>query len=348
MSAILLPPALAERVRANGGRWVVTGAAGFIGSHLVQTLLELGQEVVGLDNFATGQVSNLEDVERTVGAVRWARFTFHEGDITRSADCAKAVEGARVVLHQAALGSVPRSLKDPLGSHIANVNGTLQVFLSAREANVQRVVYAASSSSYGDNPRLPKVEDQIGRPLSPYALTKRINEQYAEVFARCYGFSAVGLRYFNVFGPRQDPDGPYAAVIPKWIGQLLRGQVCLINGDGLTSRDFTYVANVVAANLHAALASEETAQGEVYNIAAGHRTTLNELFTLIRDGLADRLSHRSDLRSVMPSYGPERAGDVKHSLADVSKAAARLAYQPLVTVKSGVSATLDWYVQQLA
>ena len=348
MTGSPLPAALTLRVRAAGGRWVVTGAAGFVGSHLVQTLLELDQDVVAIDNFATGRRTNLDDVARVVGPARFARLTFHEGDITDAGECATVMEGATRVLHQAALGSVPRSLRDPLATHHANVNGTLQVFLAARAAGVERIVYAASSSSYGDAPGLPKVEDRVGRPLSPYALTKRINELYAEVFARCYGFSVLGLRYFNVFGPRQDPDGPYAAVIPRWIAQLLSEKPCGINGDGETSRDFTYIANVVAANLLAALAPEDAAGGEIYNVAAGERTTLNALYGMLRDGLAARHHDRPGLRDALATYGDERPGDVRHSLADISKARARLGFEPLITVKKGIDATLDWYDDALA
>jgi UDP-N-acetylglucosamine/UDP-N-acetylgalactosamine 4-epimerase len=322
--------------------WLVTGAAGFIGSNLVEHLLRLGQHVTGLDNFATGRRSNLEDVREQVGEQAWTRFTFLEGDIQDPVVCRRACEGVDYVLHQAALGSVPRSLKDPITTNASNVTGFLQMLVAARDAGVKRFVYAASSSTYGDHPGLPKVEDRIGRPLSPYAVTKYVNELYARVFTDAYGVQTVGLRYFNVFGRRQDPDGAYAAVIPKWIGNLLEGRQCQINGDGETSRDFCYIDNVVQINLLAALASDDEVAGEVFNVAVGDRTTLNQLFATIREGLDPHLPPSAPRE---PEYGPFRAGDVRHSQADISKAANRLGYAPTHTVVQGLEEALEWYVQ---
>ena len=321
-------------------RWLVTGAAGFIGSNLVETLLAMGQTVVGLDNFATGHVRNLDDVRARVGDEAAARFTFTEGDIRDLAACRAACKGADVVLHQAALGSVPRSILDPLTTHAVNVDGTLNVFVAARDAGVGRLVYASSSSVYGDHPGLPKVEDAVGMPLSPYAVTKRTGELYADTFARHYGLRVVGLRYFNVFGRRQDPAGAYAAVMPKWVAALLAGEACTVYGDGETSRDFCYVENVVQANILAATA--DTASG-VYNVAVGERTTLNDLFGLLRDGLAvtdpviaEAVLGRQDFRP----------GDVRHSLADTSRARADLGYAPRHTLRTGLADTLAWYAEQ--
>ena len=311
---MILDPDLSARITRTPSTWLVTGAAGFIGSNLVETLLRLDQRVVGLDNFATGHRRNLSEVQGLVSLEQWARFTFIEGDIRSLDDCRAACAGADHVLHQAALGSVPRSLEDPVTSNAANVSGFLNMLVAARDAQVRSFTYAASSSTYGDHPALPKVEENIGRPLSPYAVTKLVNELYAEVFARSYGFRTVGLRYFNVFGPRQDPDGAYAAVIPKWIAAMIRGDEVFINGDGSTSRDFCYVANVVQANLRAALA-DDAARDQVYNVAVGGRTDLNDLFATLRETLA---SHgvRYDRG---PVYRDFRAGDVRHSQADVSK-----------------------------
>jgi UDP-N-acetylglucosamine/UDP-N-acetylgalactosamine 4-epimerase len=268
--------------------WLVTGAAGFIGSHLVERLLQLGQRVVGLDNFATGRRENLDLVAAVVGPESARRFTFLEGDVQDADRCAEACRGVDFVLHQAALGSVPRSVADPANTHRSNVNGFLTMLIAARDAGVERFVYASSSSVYGDHPALPKREDQLGRPLSPYAVSKLADELYADVFARTYGMRVTGLRYFNVFGPRQDPEGPYAAAIPRWVGQILRGEPCVIFGDGETSRDFSFVANVVQANLLAAAAEGERPTPEIFNVACGDRTTLNEIYAAIRDGLAAR------------------------------------------------------------
>lgn len=327
-------------LRAAPRTWLVTGAAGFIGSNLVEALLQLDQHVVGLDNFATGHRRNLDDVRACVGEEAWARFRFLEGDIRDLDTCRAACAGVELVLHQAALGSVPRSLADPIATNQANIDGFLNLLVAARDAGVERFVYAASSSTYGDHPGLPKVEELIGRPLSPYAVTKYVNELYAEVFQRCYGIETVGLRYFNVFGRRQDPDGAYAAVIPRWVGQLLRGERPRINGDGETSRDFCYIANVVQANLLAATARGDGVTGEVYNVAVGGRTTLNQLYRAIRDGLA---AHRPELAGLKPEYGPFRAGDVRHSQADIRKARERLGYAPTHDLAQGLAEALEWY-----
>ncbi|HET8655856.1 MAG TPA: SDR family oxidoreductase, partial [Longimicrobiaceae bacterium] len=305
-----------RELRASPRTWLVTGAAGFIGSNLVEHLLRLGQTVWGLDNFSTGYRHNLEDVRAQVGEDAWARFRFTEGDIRDLATCEAVCEGVDYVLHQAALGSVPRSIADPITTNASNITGFLDMLVAARDAGVKRFVYAASSSTYGDHPGLPKVEDRIGRPLSPYAVTKYVNELYADVFRRTYGIATTGLRYFNVFGRRQDPDGAYAAVIPRWIGRLLSGRTCVINGDGETSRDFCYIDNVVQANLLAAMAVGEAGAGEVYNVAVGDRTTLNDLYAAIRDGLA---RVQPELAGLAAEYGPFREGDVRHSQADISK-----------------------------
>jgi UDP-N-acetylglucosamine 4-epimerase len=333
------------RLRASPRRWLVTGAAGFIGSHLLEALLGLEQTVVGLDNFATGYARNLEDVKGAVGEAAWRRFTFLEADIRSLEHCRRACAGVDVVLHHAALGSVPRSIEDPLATHEANLTGFLNMLLAARDAGVTSFVYAASSSTYGDHPSLPKVEDTIGKPLSPYALTKYANELYADVFARCYGVPSIGLRYFNVFGPRQDPDGAYAAVIPRWIAHLISGEPVTINGDGETSRDFCYVENAVQANLLAAITDNPQALNQVYNIAVGERTTLNELFALERSLLAERFPQ---VRECRPRYGEFRKGDVRHSQADISKARRLLGYAPTHRVREGLAQAMSWYVRSLA
>ncbi len=332
--------ALQTALRAAPKTWLVTGAAGFIGSNLLETLLMLDQRVVGLDNFATGHKRNLDEVESLVGAARWSRFRFIHGDIRRLPDCQAACEGVDMVLHQAALGSVPRSLADPLTTNAVNVDGYLNMLVAARDAKVQRFVYAASSSTYGDHPALPKVEGRIGAPLSPYAVTKLVNELYADVFARAYGLTSIGLRYFNVFGPRQDPNGAYAAVIPKWIAALIEGRPVQINGDGQTSRDFCYVANAVQANLLAACASDEQAVNQIYNVAVGDRTSLNELFGLLRQQLA---AIQPQLQDAQPLYADFRPGDVLHSQADISKAAERLGYRPSHRVAEGLAQAMPWY-----
>ncbi|WP_114228001.1 MULTISPECIES: SDR family oxidoreductase [Sphingomonas] len=333
---------LKQAVAASRRRWLVTGAAGFIGSNLAEALLGLGQEVVGLDNYATGHAHNLDQLLGAVGPEAASRFTMLEVDIRDRAGCARAAEGIDVILHQAALGSVPRSIADPLTSHDANVTGFVNMIEAARQAGVPRFLYAASSSTYGDEPNLPKREERIGNALSPYAATKLVNEIYAGVYQRSYGYKATGLRYFNIFGPRQDPEGAYAAVIPKWVAAMIAGEEIVINGDGETSRDFCFVANAVQANLRGALAGDE-AQGEVYNVAVGERTSLNDLHRLIAEGLG-RLGiayHRP------PRHGPFREGDVRHSLADVSKAERLLGYRPTQDLAAGLAAALPWYVAEL-
>jgi UDP-N-acetylglucosamine 4-epimerase len=335
---------LQQRLLAQPRSWLVTGVAGFIGSHLLEALLKLDQRVVGLDNFVTGTRRNLDDVRGAVAERQWANFHFLEGDIRDLGDCRKACRGADHVLHQAALGSVPRSLAAPLDTHGVNITGFLHMLEAAREAKVGSFVYAASSSTYGDHPALPKVEHVIGRPLSPYAVTKYANELYAEVFERCYGFGSIGLRYFNVFGQRQDANGAYAAVIPKWIGALLRGEPVFINGDGESSRDFCHVANVVQANLLAATTESPQARDQVYNVAVSDRTTLNALFEL----LCAHLREYGAPPGIRPVYRDFRAGDVRHSQADISKARRLLGYAPTLTVAQGVPEALPWYVAHSA
>lgn len=335
-----LPADLFDAVRSQQRRWLVTGAAGFIGSNLVECLLAAGQDVVGFDNFATGHRNNIEEATATMGR---GRFRMIEGDIRDRAQCQSAADGVEIVLHQAALGSVPRSLADPLTTHDANVTGFLNVLEAARQAGVRRFVYAASSSTYGDEPNLPKVEERIGNPLSPYAATKLANEIYASVYARSYGFKATGLRYFNVFGPRQDPEGAYAAVIPKWTRAMLKGEEVTIFGDGETSRDFCFVANAVQANLRAALAPEEV-QGEVFNVAVGEQTSLAQLFALIRDGLGTHQVHYDR----EPCFTDFRAGDVRHSLADVGKARRLIGYAPTHSIAQGIADALPWYIARFS
>jgi len=338
---ITLPQDLAAQLAAQPRHWLVTGSAGFIGSHLIETLLRAGQRVTSLDNFSTGHRHNLDQVLAAVGEAAWARHTFIEGDIADPATCQTACAGVDVVLHQAALGSVPRSIADPLNTHRSNATGFLNMLVAARDQGAQRFVYAASSSTYGDSPTLPKVEDVIGNPLSPYAVTKYLNELYAQVFQRCYGFETVGLRYFNVFGPRQDPNGAYAAVIPRWVAAMLRGEVCTINGDGETSRDFCYIANTVQANLRAALVPYQAELSQVYNVAVGDRTTLVELHQLIAEGLVREQAVPSVAE---PAFAPFRAGDVRHSLADISKARTHLGYAPTHDVRAGLSEAVRWYI----
>ena len=327
------------------GTWLVTGVAGFIGSNLLEALLEMGQRVVGLDNFATGYQHNLDQVEAAVGAEAWSRFRFIEGDIRDLEICHEACAGVDYVLHQAALGSVPRSIDDPITSHETNVSGFLNMLVAARDAKVKRFVYAASSAAYGDWPGLPKVEDQIGRPLSPYGAGKHMNEIYADTFGTCYGLETVGLRYFNVFGPRQDPDGAYAAVIPKWVASLLRNETVYINGDGETARDFCYIENVVQANLLAATTTNPEAVGQVYNVAVGDSTTLNELYAALRRLVT---SHRPELKLSPPVYRDFRPGDVRFSRADISKIERLLGYQPTHRIDDGLERAIDWYVAKLS
>jgi UDP-N-acetylglucosamine 4-epimerase len=335
---------LQAELRAKPRRWLVTGVAGFIGSNLAQSLLELDQEVVGLDNFATGKRENLHEVRDLVGSGRWDRFRFVEGDVSSSEVCREAIAGVDVVLHQAALGSVPRSIAEPLNSNRANVTGHLALLEEARRAGLRRFVYASSSSVYGDSPALPKVESELGRPLSPYAVTKLADELYATVYGYLHGTETVGLRYFNVFGPRQDPEGAYAAVIPRWIAAMIRGDEVRINGSGEISRDFCYVANVVQANLLAATVDAPDAVNQAYNVAVGARTTLDQLFALLRDRLA---AHHPGLARAKPTYGPPRPGDVMHSLADIGKACRLLGYAPTHSIERGLDESLAWYETHL-
>lgn len=331
-----------QELRTHPRRWLVTGAAGFIGSNLIETLLKLDQTVVGLDNFATGKRVNLDHVRGVVGDDRSSRFTFLEADIRDPLACREAVRGADAIIHEAALGSVPRSLADPLTTNAVNVDGFLNMLVAARDAGVRNFVYAASSAAYGDEPNLPKVEGHIGSPLSPYAVSKLINELYADVFRRSYDLPSIGLRYFNVFGPRQDPNGPYAAVIPKWAAAMIAGETVVINGDGETSRDFCYIENTIQATLLAALAAPE-ARGEVYNVALNARTSLNELFVKLQNALAALKVHYNRA----PIHSEFRPGDVRHSQADVSKATRLLGYEPTHDVDAGLRAAMPWYVQSL-
>jgi len=322
-------------------KWLVTGVAGFIGSNLLEALLKLDQEVVGLDNFLTGHRRNLEEVQSLVTDAQWRRFAFREGDIRDLETCREVCQGVDCVLHQAALGSVPRSVENPVATNENNLVGFLNVILAAKDAGVGRFIFATSSSVYGDHPDLPKVEEKVGRPLSPYAVTKKVNEIYADVFARCYGFRTIGLRYFNVFGPRQDPNGPYAAVIPKWFADLAKGEAIYINGDGETSRDFCFVENVVQANLLASCTENEEAFNQIYNIAYGEKTTLNELFTLIRDGVAKKYPRVAKAQVIYRGF---REGDIRHSLADVGKAKRLLKYDPHYSVRRGLEKAGQWYL----
>jgi UDP-N-acetylglucosamine 4-epimerase len=330
------------RLRESPRTWLVTGAAGFIGSHLVETLVRADQIVVGLDNFLTGHQQNLDQIRASVSASQWSRFRFIEGDVRDPASCRVACDGVELVLHQAALGSVPRSIIDPITSHAVNVDGFVNMLVCARDARVRRFVYAASSSIYGDHPGLPKAEEYIGRPMSPYAVTKYVNELYADVFARTYGLPSIGLRYFNVFGPRQDPDGPYAAVIPKWIASLMKGEPVHINGDGQTTRDFCYVTNAVQANLLAATVDHAQALNQVYNVAAGDQTSLVQLYAQLRSDLLPDFPHLHDARPIHRDF---RAGDVRHSLADISKARQRLGYEPTHRVVEGLRETVEWHTR---
>lgn len=324
--------------------WLVTGAAGFIGSNLVEELLGLGQKVTGLDNFSTGKQANLDEVEKTAGQEAWKNFRFIKGDIRDLSTCNEACSGIDYILHQAALGSVPRSIENPIATNESNVTGFLNMLVAANGAKVKRFVYAASSSTYGDHPGLPKVEDIIGNPLSPYAVTKYVNELYAKVFSRTYGIETMGLRYFNVFGKRQDPDGAYAAVIPKWFKALLNNEDVYINGDGETSRDFCYIKNAVQANILAAMAENPEAVNQVYNVAFGQRTSLNELFEILKSITSEFNSRAS---CAAPVYRDFRAGDVKHSLADTGRASGLLGYSPSHDVLSGLKEAAEWYQKNI-
>ena len=328
-------------LRSSPKTWLITGVAGFIGSNLLEALLRLDQRVVGLDNFSTGYQRNLDEVQSLVSDRQWKRFCFHEGDIRDLNDCYNACEGSDYVLHQAALGSVPRSIEDPITTNAANITGFVNMLVAARDKKVKRFVYAASSSTYGDHPGLPKVEEIIGRPLSPYAVTKYVNELYADVFSRTYGLKSIGLRYFNVFGPRQDPNGAYAAVIPRWSSQMINGETIFINGDGETSRDFCFVSNNVQVNLLAATTGNPDAIDQVYNVAVGDRTTLNQLFNTLRHVLG----HSGVNYSKEPVYRDFRAGDVRHSQADIKKARQRLGYVPTEHILAGVEQAMPWYIK---
>lgn len=336
---------LQQKLSGNTETWVITGVAGFIGSNLLETLLKLNQRVIGLDNFATGHAHNLDQVKALVSPAQWSNFKFVDGDIRNLDDCRKVCDGAAYVLHQAALGSVPRSIEDPILTNQSNIDGFLNMLVASRDAGVKRFVYAASSSTYGDHPALPKVEDVIGKPLSPYAVTKYVNELYCDVFSRCYDFRAIGLRYFNIFGPRQDPEGAYAAVIPKWVASMIRNEPVYVNGDGETSRDFCFIDNTVEANLLAATTQNPDATNQVYNVALSERTTLNQLFEMIRSLLAPRFAHLKDFK---PVYRDFRAGDVRHSQADISKAERLLGYAPKYKIAQGLEQAMDWYVRDLS
>ena len=333
---------ICEQLQQSHKTWLITGVAGFIGSNLLETLLKLNQSVVGLDNFATGHQYNLDEVQSLVTAEQWQNFRFIEGDIRDFATCQQVCAGVDYVLHEAALGSVPRSIADPITTNETNISGFLNILTAARDAQVASFTYAASSSTYGDHPALPKVEEYIGNPLSPYAVTKYVNELYADVFARAYGFKSIGLRYFNVFGKRQDPNGAYAAVIPKWTASMIAGDDVFINGDGETSRDFCFIENTVQANILAATASDE-AKNQVYNVAVGDRTTLNELYRAIQDALATNdVQFDRD-----PVYRDFRAGDVRHSQASIAKIQQHLGYVPQYKIAEGIQLAMQWYVHNL-
>ena len=327
-----------KQLRESPKTWLVTGVAGFIGSNLLETLLMNNQNVVGLDNFATGHRRNLDEVQSLVSEQQWSNFCFIEGDIRDIDTCRRAVSGVDYVLHQAALGSVPRSIADPLTTNAANITGFLNMLTAAKDEKVASFTYAASSSTYGDHPALPKVEENIGKPLSPYAVTKFVNEVYADVYARTYGFKAIGLRYFNVFGRRQDPNGAYAAVIPKWTASMIKGEQVFINGDGETSRDFCFIENVIQMNILAAT-TEDQHKNEVYNVAVGDRTTLNQLHSLIKSAL----SENDVVVDLAPAYQDFRAGDVRHSQADISKAKQKLGYEPEFDINAGINKAMPWY-----
>ena len=332
-----------EQLQHAPKTWLVTGVAGFIGSNLLETLLRLNQKVVGLDNFATGHQHNLDEVQGLVTPEQWANFKFYEGDIRNLEDCKKACANVDYVLHQAALGSVPRSIADPITTNAANITGFLNMLVAARDANVDSFTYAASSSTYGDHPALPKVEENIGNPLSPYAVTKYVNELYADVFARTYGFKTIGLRYFNVFGKRQDPNGAYAAVIPKWTAAMIAGDDVFINGDGETSRDFCFIENTVQANILAATTQNEEAKNQVYNVAVGGRTTLNDLF----NGIKAALNENGVIYTKEPIYREFRAGDVRHSQASIEKIKNLLGYEPQFVISRGIESAMPWYIKFL-
>jgi UDP-N-acetylglucosamine/UDP-N-acetylgalactosamine 4-epimerase len=339
---------LQKQLTNNQKTWLITGVAGFIGSNLLEKLLILNQKIVGLDNFETGHQHNIdqaiEDANSATGKELSHNFTFIQGDIRELSDCQQACQQIDYVLHQAALGSVPRSIEDPIKTNRANIDGFLNMLVASKEANVKRFVYAASSSTYGDHPDLPKIEEKIGNPLSPYAVTKVVNELYASVFAKTYGFKTIGLRYFNIFGKRQDPNGAYAAVIPKWVAAILNKEKVFINGDGETSRDFCYIDNTVQMNLLVATTENEKATDQVYNVALNDRTSLNQLYQMIEERLIQRTE---GLKKREPIYRDFRAGDVRHSQADISKAQELLNYEPKYKVSAGLDEAMDWYVGSL-
>ncbi len=325
--------------------WLITGVAGFIGSNLLEALLNLNQHVVGLDNFSTGTIENLDDVRNSLYEVKWQNFKFIEGDIRNLEDCRTACDGVDYVLHQAAIGSVTRSIEDPIYTNENNITGFLNMLIAARDAKVKRFVYASSSSVYGNHPALPKMEGMTGKPLSPYAVTKYVNELYADVFMRIYGLKMIGLRYFNVFGPRQDPNSSYAAVIPKWFSALLHGEPLYINGDGETTRDFCFIDNVIQANILSACVRNENALGHIYNIAFSEQNTLNQLFYLIRDEV---VKHKAGVAGPEPIYREFRAGDIRYSLADISKAKELLGYYPKYSLRDGIGKAAEWYIVKLS
>lgn len=333
---------ITKEIFQNPKIWLITGVAGFIGSNLLETLLKLNQKIIGLDNFATGHQHNLDEVENSVSKEQWSRFNFIKGDIRNYDDCKLAVKDVDYILHQAALGSVPRSIADPITSNSVNISGFLNILEAAKEEQVKSFTYAASSSTYGDHPALPKVEENIGNPLSPYAVTKYVNELYAGVYARAYGFKSIGLRYFNVFGKRQDPNGAYAAVIPKWTASMINGEEVFINGDGETSRDFCFIENTIQMNILAATAADE-AKDEVYNVAVGDRTSLNDLYSSIKDSLVEN----NISIEIEPLYKEFRVGDVRHSQADISKAKEMLGYAPEFHIEEGVKKAMNWYIERL-
>ena len=331
-----------DALSSKSETWLITGVAGFIGSNLLEALLKLNQKVVGLDNFATGHQANLDEVKESVSAEQWSAFTFVEGDICEPETCVEVVKGVDHVLHQAALGSVPRSIKDPITTNNTNISGFINMLVAAKDANVRSFTYAASSSTYGDHPALPKIEENIGNPLSPYAVTKYVNELYAQVFARTYGFKSIGLRYFNVFGKRQDPNGAYAAVIPKWTAAMINDEPLYINGDGETSRDFCFIENVVQMNILAAQ-SDASARDQVYNVAVGDRTTLNQLFNVLKN----TLKNNNVIYEKKPVYKDFRAGDVRHSQANIYKAKRLLGYVPTHDILDGIKESMPWYISTL-
>ena len=331
-----------EDLLKNKKTWLITGVAGFIGSNLAEALLKLNQNVIALDNFSTGHKYNLTHIKDSVSSEEWENFKFIEGDIVDFDTCKEITQGVDIILHQAALGSVPRSIDNPLLSNHNNVTGFLNMLTAAKENGVKRFVYASSSSVYGDSEELPKIEERTGKLLSPYAVTKYVNELYMGVFQKCYGMEAIGLRYFNVFGKRQDPNGAYAAVMPKWIGQILDGEDLFINGDGETSRDFTYIDNVVQANILAGTTTNEKAFGEAFNTAIGGRETLNNLYSAIIKGIKRELPNL-DIKD--PIYRDFRAGDIRHSNANINKMKNILGYEPTHTLESGLSESITWYIK---